>query len=71
MPKKPRRKPKNPSTRLFMHRIRTPLYEQIQTFVLEEVDEYGNRRYRSMAQFVDESLVKNLPRNRVTHRSTT
>ncbi len=71
MAKKPPRKSYNgPQTTMFMHRFRTTLLEQIRTFVLEEVDEWGNRRYHSVAQFIDESCVKNLPRTAAKHRST-
>ncbi len=69
MPRKPRRKP--PSTVLFNARLPYLLVDEIRTFVAEELDDYGKRRYRSQSHFVEESIVKNLPRNRVTHRSTT
>ncbi len=71
MAKKPRRKYPKQSTTLFNARLPFELVDEIRTFVAEELDDYGKRRYRSQSHFVEESIVKNLPRNRVSHRSTT
>ncbi len=67
MKKKPRREP---LTVMFNIRLPRHVRDQLREFVLEELDEYGQRRYRTQSHFVEESIVKNLPRNRVTHRST-
>lgn len=67
MAKKPRRKP---STVLFNVRLPFALKDEIAAFVAEELDEFGRRRYRSQSHFAEESFVKNLPRNRVSHRGT-
>lgn len=67
MSKKPRQRP---ATILVNHRLKAQLVERMRSFVAEEMNEYGEPRYRSQTAFVEEAIVKNLPRTAAKHRST-
>ena len=69
MPRKPRRRA--PFGRVLVnYRIDAVLVNRMRTFIADEADEYGQPRYRSQTQFVEEAIVKNLPRTAAKHRST-
>ncbi len=55
---------------LVNYRIDAALVNRMRSFIADEADEYGQPRYRSQTQFVEEAIVKNLPRAAAKHRST-